>query len=75
MHSGLSELSSNTLIYIIDALATEADLWAVVNNGLANMTEASRAEQDEVADGNLNLIDTIWGYYAKIQSTNIDRLI
>ena len=75
MHTGMSEMSSNTLIYIIDALATEADLWAVVNNGLAKMTEQPRGNEDKHIDPNVNQVETIWGYYSKIQSTNLDRLI
>jgi hypothetical protein len=75
LQNGLGELSSGTLIYIVDALATQADLWGVVNNALAKLTESVRAEKEEEPESEDKQITSLWIYYNKVRGTNLDKLI
>jgi hypothetical protein len=74
MQSGLGELEANTMLYLVDALATEADLWGIVNNTLGKLTDSERynVQPEKSDDENHSLM--IWRSYKNLTKTGLDKL-
>jgi hypothetical protein len=63
------------LLYVVDALATETDLWGVVNNALAKLTEHIRYETEQGPESEDKQIEVLWTKYSQLRSTNLDKMI
>ena len=75
LHSGMSELSSGALFYVVDSIATIADLWGSVNNTAGKLRDSGLygANQDEIYN-ETEAVDKLWCVYKQVNAYSLDKL-